>query len=139
MWAIYWRFMLAVFTVFLLTVLAVQAMPILQQVPDSDFHPSVFWLVACVFSLITTQLTSRGLVHAFIGKHLPLPANLWTRINISFSALFCFLAVLGLLVPFIVIQDIWALYKLYAQPLILILGPLAASSFVLHQVKHSNR
>lgn len=133
MWAIYWRYLLAVFTLFLLTVLSVQLLPILQNIPDSHYHPTVFRLVATVFSLISALMTPRGLVHIFFGEKLPLSAPFWRRINGSLTGLFLLLAALGLLVQLAASEIVWANYKLYVQPTVLILGPFVAGFCLLRQ------
>lgn len=138
MWAIYWRFLLAVITVFLLTVMAVHFLPILQPVLNPRYHPSVFWLVAMLIATAISQLTSQGLVHAFFGKNMQLRPVFWTRINLWLFGLFGFLTAFALIVQAVSSPTVWANYKLYFQPTMLTLGPLVAGSFTLHQVKHNN-
>lgn len=129
MWAIYWRYMLAVITVFLLTVLAVNFLPILQLMPNSLYHPSAFWLVAAVVAMFISSLTPQGLVHLYFGKRLRLSPPFWTRINFCLFGLFAFLSVLALLIQAVATPVVWANYKLFVQPTVLILGPLVAGSF----------
>ncbi|WP_100642627.1 hypothetical protein [Alteromonas facilis] len=138
MWAIYWRFLLAVLTVFLLTVLTVQFLPILQFIANSHYHPSAFWLVATFIAMAISQLTSKGLVHAYFGKRLQLCPTFWSRINVCLFGLLGFLAACALVVQAVATPAGWANYKLYFQPVVLILGPWVAGSFMLHQVKHNN-
>ena len=137
MWAIYWRFFLAVIVVFLLTVSAVNFLPILQSVPNPRYHPSVFWLVASSIAMASSQLTSQGLIFAFFGKRMQRSPVFWGRLSFYFFGLFASLAALALFAQAVLSPTIWAAYKLYFQPVVLILGPLVAGGFVLHQVKHN--
>ncbi len=137
MWAIYWRYMLAVFTLFLLAVLSVQLLSILQNIPDAHYHPTVFWLIATVLSFIATLITARGLVHIFFGEKLHLGAPFWRRISASLTGLFFLLAALGLLVQYASSEIVWANYKLYVQPAVLVLGPFVAGYCLLRQ-EHRN-
>ena len=138
MWAIYWRFLLAVIIVFLLTVSAVNFLPILQSVPNPRYHPSVFWLVASAIAMASSQLTSQGLIFVFFGKRMQMSPVFWGRLTSYFFGLFASLAALALFAQAVLPPTFWGAYKLYFQPIVLILAPLVAGSFVLHQVKHNN-
>lgn len=138
MWAIYWRFLLAVITVFLPTVLAVKFLPILQLIPNPRYYPSAFWLVATLIAITISLFTSKGLVHAYFGKRMQLSLAFWTRINLCLFGLFGFLTGFALIIQAVSNPTVWTNYKLYFQPVMLILGPLVAGSFMLNQVKHNN-
>lgn len=138
MWAIYWRFLLAVIIVILLTVSAVNFLPILQSVPNPRFHPSVFWLVASSIAMASSKLNSQGLIFAFFGKRMQMSTVFWGRLSRYFFGLFASLAALALFAQAVLNPTFWAAYKLIFQPIVLILGPLVTGSFLLHQVKHNN-
>lgn len=138
MWAITWRFLLAVMSVFLITVFSINFLPILQSVPNPRYHPSVFWLVATLFVTAISLFTSHGLVHAFFGKRLQLHSAFWVRVNHCLLGLFGFLAVFAFVMQAVSNPMVWANYKLYFQPIMLILSPLLAGSFMQHHVKHNN-
>lgn len=138
MWAIYWRFLLAVITVFVFTVLSVKFLPILQPITSPRYHPTAFWLVSAFIATATSLLTSQGLAHAYFGKRLQLSPKFWARINLCLFGLFCFLAAFGLIIQAVSNPVVWAIYKLYFQPTMLILSPLLAGSFMQLQVKHNN-
>ena len=139
MWAIYWRYLLAVIVVFFTTLLSVQQLSILSFIESTHYQPSVFWLVAAAFSILFSLPTSHGLIPLFFGDRLGFSRQFWRRLNISFTGLFIVLALLGLMIQAVAGPALWANYKLYFQPLVLVFGPLAAGSFLLRQVKHAKQ
>ncbi|GGF80274.1 hypothetical protein [Alteromonas lipolytica] len=139
MWAIYWRFYLVVFSVFLLTVLVIQLLPVLPLIPNTVYHPTAFWLMAGLITFILSLFVPQGLVYACYGKRLSFRPVFWTRLHYCLYGLFGFLAAFALIVQAVASPFVWAGYKLYCQPAVLLLGPWVAVSLTLSVAKQNNR
>jgi intracellular septation protein A len=137
MWAIYWRFLLAVFIVFSITVIVVQQFSLLTLIENSRYHPTAFWLIAAAIAATFSIATSKGLTHSFFGNRLNFSPEFWQFINASFVALFLFLALLGAAFQAFASASIWTIYKLYFQPVSLIIYPWLAGGFVLKRLKNN--
>jgi intracellular septation protein A len=137
MWAIYWRYLLALIIVFSVVVVVVQQLPLLSLIENNRYHPSAFWLVVAAVSTLFTATTPNGFIKFFFGGRLNLSAQFWRHLNLSFITLFLLLALLALAVQALFVTNIWGYYKLYFQPVLLVFYPLLAGSFILHRVKHN--
>jgi intracellular septation protein A len=137
MWAIYWRYLLALIIVFSVVVVVVQQLPLLSLIENHRYQPSAFWLVAAAVSAVFTAATPNGFIQFIFGSRLNLNTQFWQHLNFSFIALFLFLALLALTVQALFVSHFWGYYKLYFQPALLVFYPLLAGSFMLHRVKHN--
>lgn len=131
MFSLFWRYIIAVILVFLTVMLAEQQFSLLALIANNNYHPTAFWLAASCVAWLTMIVLPKGLVHVIWGKVLKLPNGVWHSVNLSFVALFLCLALIGLLAQAITSELIWGVYKLYCQPLILILWPLVVSAKLL--------
>ena len=137
MWSIYWRYLLALIIVFSVVFVVVQQFPLLSLIENKRYHPSAFWLVAVAVSILFTAATPSGFIKFIFGSRLNLSTQFWQYLNLSFIALFLFLALLPLAVQALCVSNFWGYYKLYFQPALLVFYPLLAGSFMLHWVKHN--
>jgi intracellular septation protein A len=137
MWAIYWRYLLALIIVFSVVFVVVQQFSLLSLIENKRYHPSVFWLVAVAVSTLFTAATPNGFIQFIFGSRLNLSTQFWQYLNLSFISLFLFLALLALAAQALCVSDFWGYYKLYFQPALLVFYPLLAGSFMLHWVKHN--
>lgn len=131
MFSLFWRYIIAVMLVFLTVMLAEQQFSLLALIANNNYHPTAFWLMATFVAWLTIILLPKGLVHVIWGRRLKLPNSVWHSVNLSFVALFLCLALIGLLAQAITPELIWGVYKLYGQPLTLILWPLVVSAKLL--------
>ncbi|MGB0835287.1 MAG: septation protein IspZ [Psychrobium sp.] len=111
--------------------LAEQQFSLLALIANNNYHPTAFWLAASCVAWLTMIVLPKGLVHVIWGRRLKLPNSVWRSVNLSFVALFLCLALIGLLAQAFTPELIWGVYRLYCQPLALILWPLVLSATLL--------
>ncbi len=67
-------------------------------------------LAAC---LLVAQLMGRNLIQTLLGRHLKLPAAVWSQLNLGWMAGFAFSGTLNLLVMYNFSMDFWVSYKVF--------------------------
>jgi intracellular septation protein A len=137
MWAIYWRYLLAVISVFLITVLIEQQIEFLSFFSNENYQPTAFWLLAMFLVLCLSTFTSKGIIYLFFGERLKGRPAFWRRIHYSFIGLFLTLAFIALLASFGFSATYWAYYKLLFQPVLLVFWPLFAGGCMQYMLKNN--
>ena len=135
MFSLFWRYIIAVILVFLTVLLAEKQFSLLALIANNNYHPRALWLATTFVAWLTMIVLPKGLVQVIWGRRLKLSNGVWRSVNLSFVALFLCLALIGLLAQAITSELIWGVYKLYCQPLTLILWPLVMSVKLLKDNK----
>jgi intracellular septation protein A len=138
MWAIYWRYLLAVISVFLITVLIEQQIEFLSLFSNENYQPTAFWMLAVFLSLFLSAFTSKGIIYLFFGERLKGGPAFWRRMHHSFIGLFLTLAFIALLASFAFTAEYWAYYKLFFQPTLLVFWPLFAGGYMQYMLKNDS-
>lgn len=128
--ALLWRYYLALISVFAFIAFIESQTALLSKLAISYFQPSIFWLQSALVVLLMNVFVKRGSLGCYFGSRLILTVKEWKWLNTSFIALFLFLALLAALFGLVALvqannltQQVWATYKLFAQPLLLLLWP----------------
>ena len=123
-WGIYWRFLVVTILLMVCLALVHGSVGLFDRIAKVNYQPTVFWLsMAGIFWLAST-IKHNGLLSIFWGRILCLPALLWQKLSVSISLFFVVLAIIALLVYLSSNSDVWAFYKLWVQPLLLLCAPL---------------
>ncbi len=131
----YWRYLLAISLTLILVAFLSERMDLLDIVNDSGLIPTFFWFIIAVFFITITVVQKKGLPYVFFGGRLHLPDKAWLRFNVMIISLFIVLAIIGYIVNQLASKEVWSLYKLFGQPLCLLLLPLFSSWSVVRRVK----
>ncbi|MAG76237.1 MAG: hypothetical protein CL811_05695 [Colwelliaceae bacterium] len=131
--ALHWRYYIALISVFAFVAFIESQTTLLSKLATSYFQPSIFWSQAALVALLVKVFVQRGALGALFGSRLMLTLKEWHWLNTSFITLFISLALLAALFGFTaqvqtnnLTQQIWANYKLFVQPLLLLLWPPVA-------------
>lgn len=131
--ALVWRFYLALISIFVLVAFIESQTALLSRLATSYFQPSIFWLQAALVALLIKVFVKRGALGICFGSRLLLTVREWKWLNTSLIALFLSLALLAALFGFTaqvhsnnLTQQIWADYKLFVQPILLLFWPIFA-------------
>ena len=122
--SLYWRMLTATLIVFSLVLVGVLTFDIFSLIPNTDYYPTVFWLLCASVGLVFELLLSNGLVSAIWGSRTGIKSQDWWYVRLAFIALFFVLAALAFTVEHLTSRRIWSLYKLYCQPSFLLLWPV---------------
>ncbi|MFT6778246.1 MAG: intracellular septation protein A [Paraglaciecola sp.] len=124
LFAVYWRTILATVLLIVTFSFVQQQINILAIAGNINYFPTLFWcFIAFVFFVFTIFL-SNGLVFFLWGSALNLNNSFWRKFNISTVIFFIALSLLALVVHSSFDNDIWAYYKLFGQPSMLLIIPL---------------
>ncbi len=74
----------------------------------------VNWLFAALF-LGTQFIGEKNLIQRLMEKNLPLPANVWTHLNISWVIFFAVMGFANLYVAFNFSQEVWVNFKVFGM------------------------
>lgn len=124
MLAIYWRTVLSIFLLIILSSFIQSGFNSLGVLNNTNFYPTLFWgFIACFF--FTAQLMNqKGLVYFFWGKRLGLDKVFWRNLSVVNIIFFISLALLAAIVYCFSSNEVWGYYKLFGQPLMLLVVPL---------------
>lgn len=135
MWAIYWRSVSAIVLVIVLLSYCYQQFGVLSLASNSNYYPSLFWCLTALFFCAVTVFHRNGLIYLFWGKKLAYNRSIWRYLNIGTILFFIGLAILSLVVYATTSIEIWAKYKLYAQPVIIIIWPWLLGNYLLYRIR----
>lgn len=133
MWAIYWRSISAIVLVIIFLSYCHQQFGILNLAGNSGYYPSLFWCLTALLFCAITLIQGKGLIYLLWGKRLPFDSSFWRNLNTSTIAFFIGLAILSLVVYSTRSIELWAKYKLYLQPLAIIIWPLLLGYYLLYR------
>lgn len=132
LWGMYWRYLLSILlSLFFVAFMSEQ----LNLINDSSLMPTVFWCILSAFFILITLFQNKGLPYVFLGSRLRLSNKAWSWFNLMNISLFLVLAIIGYIINQIVDKEVWALYKLFGQPICLVLIPLFSSWLITRRVK----
>jgi intracellular septation protein A len=128
MWALYWRYLF-------LIMLLLPGMALFNDsyglvgmlVNTTTLWPTAFWGMFGLLFILVSLMQSKGLAYLVWGRRLKLNAAAWSSFNLMLIAHFIALALFGWILSIVVSPQLWSLYKLYGQPVILLLWPLFAA------------
>jgi len=135
MWAIYWRSVSAIVLVIIFLSYCQQQFGILNLTNNSSYLPSLFWCLATLLFCVITVFQRKGLIYLLWGKRLAFCSSIWRNINFSTILFFIGLAILSLVVHATLSIELWSSYKLYAQPLAIIIWPLLLGNYLQYRIK----
>ncbi len=131
--ALLWRYYLVLISVFASVAFIESQTALLSKLATSYFQPSIFWSQAALIALLIKVFVQRGTLGICFGSRLMLTIKEWHWLNISLIALFILLALLAALFGFTaqvhsnnLTKQIWANYKLFVQPILLLFWPIFA-------------
>lgn len=134
-WGMYWRYLLSISISLLLIAFLSEQLNLLNLVSNSGLIPTVFWGILAVFFIAISLLQNKGLPYAFLGSRLALPNKAWCWFNFMNISLFVALAIIGYIVNQVANTEVWALYKLFGQPICLVLIPLFSAWLITRRIK----
>lgn len=135
LWGMYWRYLLSTSLSLLLVAFMSEQLNLLNLINNSSLMPTVFWCILAVFFILITLFQKKGLPYAFLGSRLHLPNKAWCWFNLMNISLFLALAITVYIVNQLVNKEVWAHYKLFGQPICLVLIPLFSSWLITRRVK----
>lgn len=125
-WSLYWRSQLLLWTTILVLAAFKHQSPWSLAVPEA-FEPSLFWCQLAVLLMMSTLSGRFGCGYLYWRLRQPLAVAFYQRFQRLLAGLFLLLAVLGGLLAMLTMAlkqaELWAWYKLYLQPLLLLIGP----------------
>ncbi|WP_371379348.1 septation protein IspZ [Thalassotalea aquiviva] len=135
MWAIYWRSIFAIVLVILILSYCHQQFGILNLASNSSYYPSLFWCLSALLFCLITVIQRKGLIYLFWGKRLAFNNSIWRILNIGTILFFIGLAILSLVIYASLSNELWSKYKLYVQPVAIIIWPLLLGNYLLYRIK----
>ncbi|GAA4405994.1 septation protein A [Quisquiliibacterium transsilvanicum] len=79
------------------------------------WKPTVLYGLFAVALLVSRYAFGRNLIEAAMGKQVRLPAPVWDRLNLSWTAFFAVLGVLNILIAYRFSTDVWVNFKLFGS------------------------
>lgn len=117
-----WRWLLALALLLGAGAFLQQQLVFLNFASDTRLHPGIFWCCMAGLNALTSMVYRPGLMAVLWGSRLLTP-ELWRRINLRTTWFFLAMAVLAFLVGQAATASVWGYFKLYVQPLILLIWP----------------
>ena len=99
-----------------------QHLQFLALVPDTRLHPSIFWCALAAINGLVSVASRAGLMAVLWGGRVLTPER-WRSINLGTSCYLLALAALALPIGLTANAEVWAFFKLYVQPLLLMIWP----------------
>ncbi|WP_409574590.1 septation protein IspZ [Thalassomonas sp. M1454] len=130
----YWRYLLSIFFSSLLVAFISEQLNLLNLINNFSLMPTVFWCILAVFFILITLFQNKGLPYVFLGSRLHLSNKVWCRFNLMNISLFFALAIIAYIVNQVVNEEVWALYKLFGQPIFLVLIPLLSLWLITRRI-----
>ena len=135
LWGMYWRYILSISLLLVLVAFLSEQVNLINVGNNSGLRPTIFWSIIAGLFISVTLFKIKGLAYVFLGNRLQLTDKTWSWFNCLTISLFVVLAIIGYVVSQIASKEVWALYKLFGQPLCLVLLPWFSSCFVVRRVK----
>jgi len=124
LWGLYWRYLFSITLSLVLVAFLSEQLNLLSFVDDFGLRPTIFWTIIALLYIFISLLQNKGFPYLFLGSRLNLADNIWYRFNIMTISFFVLLAFIGFGVNQIANEEIWAFYKIYGQPLCLVVIPM---------------
>jgi len=85
------------------------------------FHDDAFikWKVTIINGIfaialiVSKQLFNKNLIKEMMGEALPLPENIWTRLNLAWATFFISCAILNIYIAYNFSQETWVNFKVF--------------------------
>ena len=122
--AVYWRTFLVLVLLILSGAFIQQYIHAANWVSNTHYFPTLFWFLITSIYALFLWVRPKGFVHFLWGAKLNLSPLFWRRFNTAMIAMFLTLLVLPLIVYLISSKEVWGYYKLYFQPLVLLIVPI---------------
>ena len=107
---------------------------LLQDETFIKWKPTVlYWLFGAVLGG-AALFFRRNLVRAMLSEQVQLPERIWTRLNLSWIAFFCFMGGLNLYVAYNFPTDLWVNFKLFGGMGLMVLFVIIQSLFLAKYV-----
>ena len=135
LWGLYWRYLLSISLSLVLVSFLSEKLSLLSLVEDSGLLPTIFWSFIAVLYISIGVLQTKGLPYIFLGNRLRLTNKAWCWFNFMTISFFVALAIIGYVVNQTANKEVWALYKLFGQPVCLVFIPLFSTWFAARRVK----
>ena len=130
MWGLYWRYLISIsLSVFLLAFFDSQ-FSLLNNIANTGLWPSMFWGVISIVLVVVTAFQPKGVTYIIFGKKLQFTERVWRQFNLILLVIFVNLVWLGFAASQLFSSELWSMYKLFAQPTILLIVPLLGASWV---------
>lgn len=100
-------------------------------VNSASLWPAAFFGSFALIFFLVSLMQNKGLAYLVWGNKLKLSTAVWRRFNLMLVALFIALAGCGWLFSMLLNPQLWSLYKLYGQPVLLLLWPLLGARFAV--------
>ncbi|QBY04222.1 hypothetical protein E2K93_07400 [Thalassotalea sp. HSM 43] len=137
MWSIYWRSLLGVVLVIGLTSFLYRHLSVLELIVNPNYHPAIFWCLTSLIFSVASLFERNGLAYVFWGKKLQYTKHYWRSLNLITIVFFLAFAVLSIVIHYSFNEVFWSYYKLFAQPVLLLLCPLLFGSLLKYISKHN--
>lgn len=135
-WSLYWRSQLLLLAAILLLAVLKQQWPWLVAA-QVEFEPSLFWCQLAVIVGLCSCSGRFGCGYLHWGLRQPQAVAFYQRFQLWLCGFLLLLALLGALLAMLtmVLQQakLWACYKLYLQPLLLLAGPAVVGQCFMQQ------
>lgn len=135
-WSLYWRSQLLLLAAMLLLAVLKPQWPWWGAAPV-QFEPSLFW---CQLAMIVGFCSCSGRFgcgYLYWGLRQPQAVGFYQRFQRWLCGFLLLLAVLGALLAVLTMAlqqaKLWACYKLYLQPLLLLAGPAVVAQWFMQQ------
>jgi intracellular septation protein A len=122
--AVYWRTLLVLVLLILAGAFIQQFIHAANWVRNTNVFRTLFWFLITSIYVLFLWLMPKGLIHFLWGAKLNLCPLFWRTFNMAIIAMFLSLLVLPLIVYSVSSKDVWGYYKLYFQPLVLLIVPI---------------
>lgn len=133
-WGLYWRYLISISLSVSLLAFFDSQFPLLNNIDDTRFWPSVFWGVISLVFLVVTAVQPNGVTYIIFGKRLQFTERVWRQFNLILLVIFVNLVWLGFAASQLFNAELWSMYKLFAQPTILLIVPLLGAWWVNQKV-----
>jgi intracellular septation protein A len=124
LWGLYWRYLFSITLSLFLVAFLIEQLSLLRFVDDTGLLPTIFWSSITLFYISVSLIQNKGFPYLLFGNRLHLAGKVWHRFNVMTISFFVVLAIIGYGVNQIVNEEIWAFYKIFGQPLCLVVIPM---------------
>ena len=136
MWGLYWRYLISLLLLLFVSALLSNQLAFLNDENYLNLRPTILWASFSIVFTFVLLIKKNGLPYIFLGRRLFLSEEIWQKFNIILISFFAALSILNCVVHFVFETEIWKLYKLFGQTLLLILIPLFSAWHVVRPLKN---
>ncbi|KGK01570.1 septation protein IspZ [Thalassotalea sp. ND16A] len=135
MWGIYWRYLVSLVLVLILSATLDYQFGLLDGTEYLSFKPTIVWVSIAIVLSLFALIQSKGLPYVFLGYRLSINGNVWKKFNTILISFFIALSILNYVVYMVAGLEFWKIYKLFGQTSLLIIFPLFSAWYVVRQSK----